>query len=539
MPDCLDYSQTHRFSKLMLDYLNQNQSLSSFYNRFPLPSSLELQLKEKQSTYHSEFRISLINTLRKQYKPFQISAATQSNIALLGQNNTYTITTGHQLNLFTGPLYTFYKITSVLNSCKILKAAYPGHNFVPVFWLASEDHDFEEINYFNYKDSKLEWDTASGGAVGEKNTKGLEQVYELFKNQLSTSSFSEELAQLFRAAYLQHKSLSEATIYLYNTLFGKQGLVILEPNVKALKSLFTPYIKKEILEEITFKKVTSTTEKLKTLNYHEQVTPREINFFYKTKGLRERIIRKKEYFFINNTTLKFSKAELLQEIDNFPERFSPNALLRPLYQEVVLPNLSYVGGGGELAYWLQLKSTFEAFDVTFPCLQLRNSALLYTEKTRRKLEKMKMSLNDVFLPSQNLIDGYVQKASEINIDFTPQKEHLKTQFKDLYTLAEQTDKSFLGAVAAQEKKQLNGLDNLEKRLLRAQRRKLKADVDRLKNLQLDLFPNHNLQERVINFSEVYELYGSNFIDFLIEHLDPFDYRFLLLQLENYLTSLKH
>jgi uncharacterized protein YllA (UPF0747 family) len=240
-----------------------------------------------------------------------------------------------------------------------------------------------------------------------------------------------------------------------------------------------------------------------------------------------------------NTHLKFSEDELSEEIEKFPERFSPNALLRPLYQEVILPNLSYVGGGGELAYWLQLKSTFKTFDVTFPCLQLRNSALLFTEKTKLKLEKMGMDINDLFLSRQQLINTYVEKASEIVIDFTPQRNHLIKQFEDLYKLAEQTDKSFLGAVAAQEKKQLNGLYKLEKRLLKAQRKRMQADVNRLEELQLSLFPKQNLQERVLNFSEVYEIYGRDFINFLIKHLNPFDFSFLLLQLENYPTGIKH
>ena len=521
----------------MLDYLDENSVLSSFYTRFPYPENFKTQIEEKSRSYNGKFRTILAEVLEKQYNTFSLTKATQTNIDLLKKDNTFTITTGHQLNLFTGPLYTFYKIISVLNSCKILKTKYPEYNFVPVFWLASEDHDFEEINFFNYKDSKISWDVESGGAVGEKSTKGLAEVFEMFSQQLPKSNFSDDLKALFKEAYLKHESLSEASIYLYNELFGDQGLVILEPNVKALKSLFVPFIQNEIFDEFTFHKVSATTEELKALDYHEQVTPREINFFYKVEGLRERIIRKKEQFFVLNTTLKFTKEQLITEIENHPERFSPNALLRPLYQEVVLPNLSYVGGGGELAYWLQLKSTFKAFEVTFPCLQLRNSAVLYTKKTKHKLEKMNMRIKDLFLPRQELVNTYVEKASEVKIDFSPQKEHLRQQFKDLYTLAEQTDKSFLGAVAAQEQKQCNGLDKLEKRLLRAQRRRMKADVERLENLQLDLFPKNNLQERVLNFSEVYEIYGKAFIDFLIKNLDPFDYRFLLLQLENYPTGL--
>ncbi len=533
MSQSLEYAKTNRFSKLILDYQAQEENLKSFYNRFPLEQNFQGQINEKLQNYNSAFRGVLVEVLLDQYKSLDISDATKTNIHLLENNNTLTITTGHQLNLFTGPLYTFYKIISVINSCKILKTKYPIYNFVPVFWLASEDHDFDEINFFNYKNSKVSWDAGHGGAVGERSTNGLNRAFENFKTKLPKSPFSNELILLFEEAYLKHNTLSEASIYLYNKLFGKYGLVILEPNVHKLKALYKPYIKREIIEEVTFEHVNNSANALKAMGYHEQVTPREINFFYKLKGLRERIIRKNENFYVNNSDTSFSKSEILDEIEEHPERFSPNALLRPLYQEVVLPNLSYIGGGGELAYWLELKSTFDAFGITFPCLQLRNLAMLYTDKTKVKLEKMGLNLEDMFLSLQDLKDKYVYKSSEIKIDFSSQKTHLSRQFEALYLIASQTDKSFLNAVAAQEKKQHNGLDKLEKRLLRAQRRKLKNDLERIENLQLGLFPKNNLQERVVNFSELYTIYGKDIIDILIENLKPFDYRFLLLQLKNY------
>jgi bacillithiol biosynthesis cysteine-adding enzyme BshC len=532
MSQSLEFEKTHRFSKLILDYIAQKQELSSFYNRFPIVENFKDQIKEKLENYNSEYRLTLVDVLNSQYDKYAVSNATKLNINLLKESNTFTITTGHQLNLFTGPLYTFYKIISVLNTCKELKTNYPEYNFVPIFWLASEDHDFDEINFFNCQNTKIEWDVESNGAVGEKPLHNLDNPLNIFKSQLPKSPFSDEILSLFKEAYLNHETLSEASIYLYNKLFGEFGLVVLEPNVKALKSLFKPYIGKEILEEVTYKKVHTQAKALKSFGYHEQVTPRDINFFYKTTGLRERIVKKGDNYFVNNTTLEFTKAEMIDEIELHPERFSPNALLRPLYQEVILPNLSYIGGGGELAYWFELKTTFKAFNITFPSLQLRNSVLLFTQKTKRKIEKMDLCLEDVFLNSQDLKNKYVKKASEINIDFSKQKQHLSLQFKDLYDLAKKTDKSFLGAVAAQEKKQHNGLDKLEKRLLRAQRRKMSDDLQRLEALQLSLFPKQNLQERVSNFTEYYTIYGKSFTHFLVENLHPFDYRFLLLQLKS-------
>jgi len=530
MTDCISYEQTKRFKSLFIDYIDQDPKTYPFYNLFPSMDNFKAQIENKRLNYEPGHRELVVKQLQNQYSNFKLSLSTKKNINYLLDENTFTITTGHQLNLFTGPLYTFYKIISVINSCKILNKEYSAYKFVPVFWLASEDHDFEEINFFNIHSSKFSWDKEVSGAVGEISTEGLESVFKNFKSILPKGKSADELMSLFKSTYLEHNSLSEASIFLYNYLFGEEGLIVLEPNHNNLKSTFKSFIKKEVLEKVTFESVNKTSQDLKDLNYHEQVTPREINFFYKTDNLRERIIFKDDRYYINKTDISFSKDEILFEIESNPDRFSPNSLLRPLYQEVLLPNLSYVGGAGELAYWLQLKSTFNEFDVIFPMLQMRNSVLVHSEKTRNKLEKIGRSPKELFQSEIDLKNLHTKEISEINIDFSVQKKHLEEQFKALYKLAEQTDKSFLNAVAAQETKQKNGLDKLEKRLLKAERLKLKDELNRLILLQEKLFPNGNLQERYVNFSDLYLTYGDSFKSFLLENLDPFNYKFLLIEL---------
>lgn len=537
MSDCLPYSQTHRFSKLFLDYVEQKPQLSSFYNRFPYKQNFKAQIEEKQNNYNNSNRKILVDRLKFQYQNINSTSETLKHIDLLLDKNTFTITTGHQLNLFTGPLYTFYKIISVIKSCRELKVEYPEHNFVPIFWLASEDHDFEEINHFYFQDEKITWSKDAIGVVGEIETSGIEDVLNDFKKLLPDNKHSEKLVELFESAYIEHQNLSDASIYLYNELFGEEGLVILEPNHPELKSCFKSQLKDELISQPTYREVNETSLKLKESGYHEQVTPREINLFYKDQNLRERIIFKDDKYFINDTDLEFSKSEMLDLLEEHPEQFSPNALLRPLYQEVLLPNLSYVGGAGELAYWLQLKSTFDHFEVTFPMLQMRDTALLFSEKMNQKLDKLNVKVEDLFQSEIDLKNQHTQRLSEIEIDFTPQKEHLVNQFKDLYQLAEQTDHSFYNAVAAQEQKQKNGLDKLEKRLLRAQRRKLKDELDRLMQIQTKLFPQNNLQERIVNFSELYLSFGDTFLNFLFDTLDPFEYSFSLIKMENMPASL--
>jgi len=530
--DCIPFRSTNYFSPLICDYLEQSKPLRNFYHRFPTLENFKTQIDEKAATFPMSSRTSLVSSLKAQYQGFDTSDATLQNIESLKNDNTFTVTTGHQLNLFTGPLYFLYKIVSTINLCRQLKAAYPKSNFVPIYWMATEDHDFEEINYFNFKDKKIQWSRPSSGAVGDLDLNGLDEVFDVFSDQLDHTHNAEDLKQWFKMAYLKHQNLTEAMRFLVNDLFKDYGLVIIDGNDRVLKRLMIHYLEDELVNQTSFKLVTETNRQLNSLaaNYKIQVNPREINLFYLIENMRERIVEQDGKYGVIGTKMSWNKAELLKELQDFPERFSPNVILRPLYQEVILPNLCYIGGGGELAYWLQLKSNFEANNVTFPVLLLRNSVLLITEKQKEKLHKLNLSFQDLFLKQEDLITKITKLNSEIEIDFTPQINHLKKQFENLYKLAELTDQSFKGAVAAQERKQIKGLEHLEKRLLKAQKRKLNDVIERVVKLQNELFPNHSLQERNANFSEFYFEYGAQLITKLVDNLEPLKGEFLILEM---------
>lgn len=533
--DYLPFRETGYFSKLICDYLDENSDLKAFYNRFPAIENFKAQIEEKKASVLAlptavGARTILVEALKNQYKHLQTSELTIQHIESLNSEDTFTITTGHQLNLFTGPLYFLYKIVSAINLSKELKEKYPEYNFVPVYWMATEDHDFDEINYFNFKGKKFQWNKEATGAVGELPTEGLDEILDLFSQDLGNSNHAETLKQLFKQAYLEHENLADATRFLANELFKDYGLVIVDANDADLKRLFIPYIEKELVNQTSFKAVSTTNDTLTSVSddYSIQVNPREINLFYIQENLRERIVFEDDVYKVLNTSLQWSLSEIQKVLLEHPERFSPNVIMRPLYQEVILPNLCYIGGGGELAYWMQLKPYFDTVDVTFPMLLLRNSVLIKTEKQHKKLKKLNISNADVFLRRDAFINRKVRQISNIDIDFSSQKEHLKSQFEALYRLAEQTDKSFLGAVKAQEAKQLKGLEKLEKRLLKAQKKKLSDEVSRITDIQNELFPNGSLQERNTNFSELYLEYGDNLIQNLVENLKPLHQEFSVL-----------
>jgi len=522
----IPFEKTGYFSKTICDYLEQSSALQNFYHRFPTLENFKAQIQEKKnsSTLTKESRATLVATLEKQYGNIEASGETIKNIQLLAKENTFTITTGHQLNLFTGPLYFLYKIISTINLCEELAKTYPDENFVPIYWMATEDHDFEEINYFNFEDKKVQWNSAQTGAVGRFSTDGLEEVFATFSKHLGNSERAIKLKELFTEAYLNNDNLADATRYLANELFKDYGLVIVDADDKDLKRLFIPYVEKELFESTSFKEVSSTIKEL-GIDYKIQVNPREINLFYIDEGIRERIIKTDAVFTINNTNKVFTSEEIQKELEKHPERFSPNVIMRPLYQEVILPNLCYIGGGGELAYWLELKSYFDNVKVTFPMLLLRNSVQVVSEKQQKKLEKKNISINEVFLKQQELVNTKIKDASMFTIDFTEQKKILQNQFDTLREIATQTDVSFIGAVNAQERKQIKGLENLEKRLLKAEKRKHAELVTLITNLQNELFPNQSLEERQRNFSEYYLEYGESFIQILKDNLKPLDLTF--------------
>ncbi len=529
----VSYQELSYFEGIISSYLNQDELVKDLYHRFPSLENFEQQIKEKQqaTTSSTAQRAVLKNVLLKQYEHITAKDLTVKNIVSLENENTFTITTGHQLNLFTGPLYFIYKIVSTINLCKHLSKTYPKFNFVPVYWMVTEDHDFDEIRYFNYQGSKFVFEKETSGAVGTVTTQGLDKVYERICQLWPDSIYGSQLKKLFHDAYLLHKSLTDATRFLAHQLFKDDGLVILDANDAALKRLAIPYFKEELLKQTSFKEVSKTLEQWPQ-EFKVQVNPREINLFYLTASSRKRILATQDGFSIHDDDLQFTTAAMMEELDRHPERFSPNVIIRPLYQEVILPNLCYIGGGGEIAYWLELKKYFDTSQVVFPVLLLRNSAVVLSHKQHAKLLKTACTVHDLFLPSHELATTITNNVTSIPIDFTPQRVQLQEQFKHLYDIAAQTDKSFLGAVAAQEKKQLNGLDSLEKRLLKAQKHAYKSQIDSALNLQSSLFPRGGLQERYENFAAFYLEHGMDFLEIVKTALDPLHPAFTVITLPN-------
>ncbi len=520
------------FSNLIEDYLKENNILKSFITSYPSLESISNFSETKLKNYPSGNRVKLNEVLRDQYSEINCSEKVNNNLNLLSKNNSVTITTGHQLSLMTGPLYFIYKIVSVIKLTNQLNKKKNGYRYIPVFWLASEDHDFEEIRSFYYKKKIISWQQSKSGAVGELTLEKLDCLRLFMDQELGDSESSKSIKKLIEESYLSSNTLAEATFKLVNSLFSRYGLIVLDPNSKKLKELAINYFKNELLDQSCNKFVNIQTNKIKEaydFSYKPQVNPREINLFYLNNGKRKRIIKSKNGFKLIGSSKEFSSSSIINELLNFPNRFSPNVLMRPLFQEIILPNVSYVGGGAEIAYWLQLKNLFEFQKIPFPILLIRDSCLLVSSQNLKKLKKLKISTVDLFKGKELIKKNLTLNMSKINMDLQFLKSKLDSQFKYLEELVSKTDSSFSGAVRAQKAKQYKGIDKLEKRLLKAQKRKLNDEIMSFEKIHNILFPNEKLQERIENFFEHYDQIGDDLIPQLIENFDPINKSLTILE----------
>ena len=507
-----DFAQTNFHSPLIRSYL-KGELDSSLFTAHPSLEAFRAQRQTKLDSYPSSNRSVLVTALKEQYAKLNLNApAVDENIQKLADQYTFTVCTGHQLNLFTGPLFFIYKILHTVKLSQTLNEHFDDMHCVPVYWMASEDHDSAEIDHLHINKVKLKWNTDQTGAVGDFETNELDAVISLIRELLPNTSEASQLVALFTRAYRKGSVLADATQTLVHELFKQYGLIVLNPQSRALKSLFKPIIERELLHSFSKKAVDDTSIHLRNMGFSTQVNGREINLFFVDKHSRQRIVRDGEDFLLADTKRRFTREEMQRILDEAPEHFSPNVVLRPIYQECILPNLAYIGGGGELSYALQLKAAFDSVSVPFPLFILRHSLFWATAKDRSKMNALGAQMIDFTTSKDATINGAIRRVSDIDIDFSPQRALLTEQFVALKDIALKTDKSFLGAVLAQEKKQIKGLDTLEKRLLKAQRRKLADQVQRISEIYDHFYPMGVPHERFENFSALYAQMGDAFFD---------------------------
>jgi bacillithiol biosynthesis cysteine-adding enzyme BshC len=521
----LSYGETGYFTNIVSAYVNGDPHLKKFYKHSPDLDGIAAAIAERDR--FSTDRKLLVNQLKLQYSVVPASEKVNRNIDLLLDDNSYVVTTAHQPAIFTGNLFFVYKIVHAIKLAEHLNKRFAGKNFVPVYYMGSEDADLDELGHIFMNGEKIKWETNQAGAIGRMATKGLEKIVSRIEGELLVQPHGEELMSLVRDCYLNCADIQTATLKLVHHLFAEYGLIVFIPDAPAFKKKMVSVFKDELLNHRSSAVVEKAIAELGE-HFKVQANPRRINLFYLKDNIRQRIEKVNDTYQVVDTDIQFSEQQILEELDEHPERFSPNVILRGLMQESLLPGVAFIGGGGEIAYWLELREVFNMYKVPYPVLVIRNSFLIVEEKWKTKLERLQISVEDIFRGDQELLNELVRRQSSKQLSLAGEITNFTTYYDKLKTVASQVDDTLSTHVAALQTRAIKPLHELEKKLLRAEKRKFEIEARQLTAVKQALFPNNSLQERVENFLPYYARWGQQFIRTIYEHSLPLEQKFTLL-----------
>jgi bacillithiol biosynthesis cysteine-adding enzyme BshC len=531
----IPYSATGVFSSLVNDYISGNGTARDYVPYTPNLEGIKKAIQQRK--FSAIQRQTLVSVLENQYqvlgtikeeKNIAAFEKVQANIGLLKNDNCFAVTTAHQPNLFTGPLYFFYKIIHVIKLAAELKAQFPENDFVPVYYMGSEDADLAEVGSYSIDAAKHQWKTKQTGAIGRMLVDDhLLQLLQNLEGYWTVKPDGKEALAIIKAAYKKGNTINEATLQMVHLFFGQYGLVVVQPDDAKLKSLFVEVMQKELTTQFSHTAIQPTLKSLSE-NYHVQSEGRAINLFYLKDATRNRIEKNGELFSVVDTNIQFTQAEIIQELQAYPDRFSPNVILRGAYQETIIPSVVFVGGGGELAYWMELKNVFEQAGVDYPVIILRNSFLFINDKQAKQWASLEFNIEALFNSIQALEIAFVKTQSVENLALT---EHIAS-LTDLYKVIQQDvikidsslgDHALNLSVQAQKKLAL-----LEKKMIRAEKRKQHTSLARIHSIKSELFPDNNLQERVENFSNWVGDFGWNWVEAILNNSNSVDASFTII-----------
>jgi bacillithiol synthase len=520
----IPFKDVPQISKTDRDYAMHPEVFSDFISHNPDLGGFAGAINARKEVVTN--RSVLVSTLHQQYESIGVQSA---HIDGLLESNHFTVTTAHQPSLLTGPLYYIYKICSTVNLARLLNITYPDVVVHPVFIVGGEDHDFEEINHAHFFGKTFTWDSAETGAVGRMSTSTLNNVLDSIIEVLGSSPFSDEMSALIKECFAQDITYGQAMQEFVVRLFATTELIVLQMDEPKLKALFMPIVRDELLNQSSSTLVAQSQEEIEQLGYKPQAYLREINLFYLENQMRHRIELQAGQYTVIDTDLSFSQDEILKLTNDHPERFSPNVNMRPLYQEIILPNLAYIGGGGELAYWLERKRQFEFYDIPFPVLVRRNSVLYMSKGMAKQRSKLDIPLSQLFDNPEHEISEWVRSHAEHELDISAEMTEVERALDTIVQKAKAIDPSFAQKVEAFKVRSLKEVDHIGKRLVREEKAKFEGTITKIRKFYDKLFPAGGLQERHDNFIPNYLVHGPEFFDLLIEQLNPLEAGFIVIE----------
>lgn len=542
----VQYSKLPTFHKLFLDYISTDEEefnkIIKFFNASYRENEEILKVIDSKSHNYNSSRYFdkhvLIDILKRQNVTFGASEKTASNIELIADENTFAVVTGQQVGLYTGNFYTILKTITAIKLAADLKNRFPQYNFVPVFWLESDDHDIEEANHVNIINRQNEIlrigyppppaDADEAGAkknlapVGNiKFDAEINRINEELKNALIDTDFKEKIISKIVSFYNESNDYKTSFAQLMSWIFKDYGVVFIDCSDVEVKKLLTPVFEKELNSSPRLcERIIQTSAELEK-NYDLQVKPKVINLFFLHNGNRLLIEpRENERFALRNSKRRFEKEELMNILFENPELFSPNVVLRPLCQDYLLPTVAYVGGPSEISYFAQLKGAYEHYDITMPVIYPRVSATILENKVNKFLKNFEVSFEELF-NHKVLISKVVDKLSEIKIEdeFSKISDEFNRLFYDLKKVTSEIDKTLVNSADGIKEKLLSGLETFKGKLVNAQAKKSETTTSQIDKVTNNIYPLGKLQERIINVLYFLNKYDEVFIKKLFDEVD--------------------
>ena len=521
----ISFNKTGLFSPLICDFVNSDLELKPLVNSFVDLKSIKYSLEKK----NEKNRAILSSVIKEQYNNTSFLnldlSLVYSNVDKLLDKNVYTVTAGHQLNIFLNPLFLIYKIISIISTTNYLNKKYIDSHFIPCFWIATEDHDFQEISSFKLEDSIYRWNLETQDAIGNLESKSLLKILNQIKHILITTSYGKELFKYYNHAYRNNLNYADATRSLLTSLFGDYGLVVVDGNHVRLKELFVSDLKEDILNGFVYDTVSRTNKVLKK-KYKPKINSMQSNIFYLSNSIRSKIKLKNNIYFTEGHSQTWSQSELLNEIDKFPENFSPNVFLRTLYQESIMSNILYLGGPSEISYWLQLKNMFDARQIHYPILALRSHFLILSKKISHLKSKLNLESLDLFLDYEEKVKKILYKTSSLKIN--KKFSNLKKILLNLENEFQSIEGFPINSFYVFQTRFQNEFSRLNSKILKFEKIRNQHLLNKIKLLDSELFPNKSPQERMNSFIPYYIKYGKAFFDSLIKESSIFHNKYTIL-----------
>lgn len=503
------FENTGFFSPLFQAYIQGDERLRGLVNHFPDRGAFQLQMDEKARNYPERMRILLQNRLKAQMGD-NLSDKQKEHLDSLANARTFSVSCGHQLNLAGGPLYVAYKIWTIIRLAGDLERQFPGYRFVPIHWLATEDHDWEEVAEFRYFGEKYGFQTHAKGAVGRMPAAEI-------ADQLATIR---DMPSWMVHTYRQGKTVTGATRLWLQKVFGAAGLLVIDADDADLKRELLPLALQELHQPWIQSAVNRDTQYLESMGFKSQIHAREINLFYLGAGERLRLERNEDTVVTVDGPHAWTLSEAEQYFTQHPEALSPNVAFRPLFSQILLPDVAFIGGPAEVSYWMQLKTVFSQAGCTFPLLIPRFSGLYLTGLQAKKWHKLGLRQEDLFKDLSVL-----KKDLLVPAELLPDLEKV---YAALITYANETDITLVPAVKAELNRMQKQAEGVQKRIQKAAESRHEQQIQQMISLKARLFPGNGLQERTESWLSFYH-HDPHWAAKVFSHIQPLDFRFQIME----------